>query len=92
MLSHLGDDLCESAAGLVADPHFVLGPEGRAHGLQLCVHRLVRERLDAELGFAGGVQLQVGSQCRVGETLQVHKQPAERAREGEVKRTEYLLW
>lgn len=68
-LSHLGDDLCESTAGLVADPHFVLGAECRADGLELGVDRLVRESLDAQLRLAGGVQLQMVSQCGIGETL-----------------------
>ena len=67
--SHLGDDLCESTAGLVTDPHFVFGAVRGADGLQLSVDRLVRERVDAQLGLAGGVQLQVVSQRRVGETL-----------------------
>lgn len=67
--SHLGDDLCEGTTSLVADPHFVLGAECRADGLQLGVDRLVRERLDAQLRLAGGVQLQVVSQCGNRETL-----------------------
>lgn len=78
MPSHLGDDLCESTTGLVTDPHFVLGALCSADGLQLGVDRLVRERLDAELGLAGGVELQMVSQGGVRETLQVHKKPAER--------------
>lgn len=53
MPSHLRDDLCESTAGLVTDPHFVLGALCSTDGLQLGVDRLVRERLDAELGQAG---------------------------------------
>lgn len=62
---HLGDDLRQGAAGLVADPHFVLGALGGADGLELAVDRLVGERLDAQLRLAGRVQLQVVSQRRV---------------------------
>lgn len=61
MLSHLGDDLCESTAGLVTDPHFVLGAECSAGGLELSVHGLVWECLDTHLRLAGRVQLQVVS-------------------------------
>lgn len=59
--SYLGDDLCYSTTGLVADPHFVLGAVCRTDGLEFGVDRLVRERVDAQLGLAGGVQLQVVS-------------------------------
>lgn len=75
MSSHLRDDLSEAAAGLVADPHFVLGAERRADRLQLRVDGLVREGLDAHVGPAGRVQLQVVSQGGVRKSLQVHKQP-----------------
>lgn len=67
--SHLGDDLCESTTGLVTNPHFVLGAMCRADGLELGVDRLVRERVDAQLRLAGGVQLQVVSQCGIRKTL-----------------------
>lgn len=46
-LSHLGEDLHESTAGLVTDPYFVFGAERRADGLELRVDRLVREGLDS---------------------------------------------
>lgn len=69
VLSHLGDDLCESTTGLVTDPHFVLRAVSRADGLELSVDRLVRVCVDAQLGLAGGVQLQVVSQCRIRKTL-----------------------
>lgn len=74
--THLGYDLCEGAAGLFTDPHFVLGAQGSAHGLQLGVGRLVGEGLDAELWPAGGIQLQVLPHRCVRQTRQVDKQPA----------------
>lgn len=78
MSSHLSDDLCEATAGLVTDPHFVLGAESSTDGLQLGVDGFIREGLDAHVGLAGRVQLQVVSQCRVRKSLQVHKQPKKR--------------
>lgn len=73
---YLGEDLHESAAGLVADPHFVFGAERRADGLQLSVDRLVRERLDSQLGLAGRVQLEVSSQGGFSQALLVHEESA----------------
>ena len=92
-LSHLGDDLCESTTGLVADPHFVLGAECRADGLELGVDRLVREHLDAQLRLAGSVQLQVVSHSGTREAAEVQEKPAERKTSvsEEVKRQKILV-
>lgn len=75
LLSHLRDDLRESTTGLVTDPDLLLGAERGADGLELSVDGLIRERLDAQLRLAGGVQLQMVSQSRVRKTLEVHKKP-----------------
>lgn len=74
LLPHLGEELREGAAGLVADPDFVFGAERGADVLQLGVDRLVRQRLDSQLGLAGGVQLEVSSQGGVSQTLHVHEE------------------
>lgn len=78
LFSHLWDDLCESTAGLVTDPHFVFGSECGANRLQLSIDRLVREGLDTQLRLAGGVQLQMVPHCKLRKTLKVHEQPADR--------------
>ena len=83
--SHLGDDLREGAAGLVADPHLVLGPQRGAHRPQLSKHRLVGEGLHAKLRPAGRVQLQVPANRRGLQALLVYKQPIGR---GPIDRSE----
>lgn len=75
--SYLGEDLHESTAGFVADPHCVFGAERCADGLELSVDRLVGEGLDSQLRFAGRVQLQMLPQRRVNEALQVHEESAQ---------------
>lgn len=75
VLSHLGDGLCESAAGLVTNPNFILGAVCWANGLEFGVDGLVRECLDAQRRLAGGVQLEMFSQRGVRETVQVYKKP-----------------
>lgn len=89
--SYLGEDLHESTAGLVADPHFVFGAERCADGLELGVDRLVREGLDPQLRFAGGVQLQMLSQHRISETLQVHEESAETKKKSHKRTAEYFI-
>lgn len=73
-LTHLGYDLCKSAAGFVANPHLIFGRQRRTNCLQLREHRLVRKALDGQIRFARAVQFQMLPDRRVQQTLAVHKQ------------------